>query len=85
MTLVEQLLGRLDHRRDDPGLAHDAARRAHGSVAGSLCDLSDLECELRRAGERVAAHIHRRRAGVGGLAAERDLVAFDAERAEDDT
>src|SRR6478735_1180428 len=30
-----------------------------------------------------AAPVHRRRAGVGSLAAERDLVALDAERAED--
>ena len=32
-------------------------------------DVADLERELRRAGERVAAHVHRRRAGVRGLAA----------------
>ena len=39
---------------------------------------------LRRGGERVTALIHRRRAGVRGLAAERDLVALDAEGAEHD-
>ena len=49
-----------------------------------LRDLADLELELRGAGERVAALVHRRRAGVRRLAAEGDLVALDAERAEHD-
>src|SRR5581483_10374746 len=44
----------------------------------------NLELELRRAGERVAALVHRRRAGVRGLAPERDSVALDAEGAEYD-
>ena len=43
-----------------------------------------VERELRRAGERVAALVHRRRAGVRGLAAPRDARALDAERAEHD-
>ena len=47
-------------------------------------DRPDLERELRRAGERVAALVHRRRAGVRRLAAPRDEVALDAERAEHD-
>ena len=47
-------------------------------------DVADLERELRRAGERVAALVHRRRAGVRRLAAPRDAVALDAERAEHD-
>ena len=47
-------------------------------------DLADLERELGRAGERVAALVHRRRAGVRGLAAPRDARALDAERAEHD-
>src|ERR687885_1172038 len=84
MALVEQALRRLDNRRDDPRLRHDAAHRAHRALAGSLRDLADLELELRGAGERVAALVHRRRAGVRGLAAERDPVALDAEGAEDD-
>ena len=50
----------------------------------ALRDLADLELELRRAGQRVAALVHRRRARVRGLAAERDLVALDAERPEHD-
>ena len=49
-----------------------------------LRDLAELELELRGAGERVAALVHRRRAGVRGLAAERDEVALDAEGAEHD-
>ena len=48
-------------------------------------DLADLELELRGSGERVTALVHRRRAGVGGLAAEGDEVALDSEGAEDDT
>ena len=47
-------------------------------------DLAELELELRGAGEGVAALVHRRRAGVRGLAAERDRVALDAEGAEHD-
>ena len=55
-----------------PGLADDAARRADGAAARAPRDVADLERELRRAGERVAALVHRRRAGVRGLAAPRD-------------
>ena len=62
VALVEQLLGGLDDRGDDPRLADDAARRAHRAVADLGGDLADLERELRRAGERVAALVHRRRA-----------------------
>ncbi len=82
VALVEQALGGLDDGGDDPGLRDDPAHRANGPAADALRDLADLELELRRAGERVAALIHRRRAGVCGLAAEGDLVALDAEGAE---
>ncbi len=51
----------------------------------ALGDVANLELELGRAGERIAPCVHRRRAGVSSLAAERDLVALDAEGAEDDT
>ena len=84
MALVEQALGGLDDGGDDARLRDDAAHRADGAAADALRDLADLELELRGAGERVAALVHRRRAGVRRLAAERDLVALDAERAEDD-
>ena len=84
MPLVEQALGGLDDRGDDAGLRDDAAHRADRAAARPLGDLADLELELRRAGERVAPGVHRRRAGVRGLAAEGDLVALDAEGAEDD-
>ncbi len=47
-------------------------------------DLADLELQLRGAGERVAALVHRRRARVRRLAAPRDAMALDAERAEHD-
>ena len=84
VALVEQLLGRLDDGGDDAGPADDAARRADRAVPDLRRDRPDLERELRRAGERVAALVHRRRAGVRGLAAPRDEVALDAEGAEDD-
>ena len=45
---------------------------------------ADVERQLRGAGERVAALVHRRRAGVRRLAAPRDARALDAERAEHD-
>ena len=85
VPLVEQLLGRLDDGGDDPGLRHDAARGADRAPTDLRGDRADLERELRRAGERVAALVHRRRAGVRRLAAPRDLVALDAEGAEDDS
>ena len=47
-------------------------------------DRPDLQRELGRSGERVAALVHRRRARVRGLALPGDLVALDAERAEHD-
>ena len=55
VALVEELLGCLHHRRDDPRPADDApatCRRRPRPCAG---DLADLERELRRAGERVPA------------------------------
>ena len=85
VALVEQLLGRLDHRRDDAGLADDAARRANRSATGPLGDVAQLERELRRAGERVVPRVHRRRAGVCGLALPGDEMALDAERPEHDS
>ena len=84
MALVEQALGCLDHRGDDPRPRDDAAHRADRAAAGALGDLADLELELRRTGQGVAALVHRRRTGMGGLAAEGDLVALDAERPEHD-
>src|SRR5262249_33287389 len=74
----------LDDRRDDAGLRDDAAHRADRATPGLLRDLADPQLELRRAGERVAARVHRRRARVRGLAAERDEVTLDAEGAEHD-
>ncbi len=85
MTLVEQTFRRLDNRCDDAGLGDDAAHRADGALPRTLRDLADLELESRRARECVAALVHGCRAGVGGLSAEGDLVAFDAESAEDDS
>ena len=65
-----------------PGLQTTPPLVQHGAVADLRCDLPQLESELRGAGERVAALVHRRRAGVRGLAAPGDPVALDAERAE---
>ena len=82
VALVEELLGGLDDGGDDPGPADDAARRADRAVPDLGGDLAQLERELRRAGERVAALVHRRRAGVRGLARPRDAPALDAVGAE---
>src|SRR5215218_7825446 len=82
VTLVEQLLGGLDDRRHDPGPRHHAAGGADRAVADLARDVADVERELRGAGERVAAPVHRRRPGVRGLAAPRDPRALDAERPE---
>ena len=84
VALVEELLGGLDDRGDDPRPADDAAARADRAVAGLGCDPADVERELRGAGERVAPLVHRRRAGVRGLARPGDPVALDAEGAEHD-
>ena len=67
-----------------PGFVTTPAHRADGALPGPLRDLTDLELESRGARERVAPLVHRCRAGVRGLAAEGDLVALDAERAQDD-
>ena len=85
VTLIEETLGSLDDGRDDPRLRHDPAHRAHRPLPGPLGDLADREFELGCARERVAPLVHRRRAGVRRLAAERHLVALDAERAEHDS
>src|SRR5215218_2214732 len=82
VTLVEQLLRGLDDRRHDPGPRHHAAGGTDRAVADLARDVADVERELRGAGERVAAPVHRRRPGVRGLAAPGDPRALDAERAE---
>ena len=82
VPLVEQLLRRLDDRGHDPRPADHAARGADRAVAGLPRDLAEVERELRRACERVAALVHRRRAGVRGLPAPDHAVALDAEGAE---
>ena len=84
VALVEQALRRLDHRGDDPRPRDDAAHRADRALAGARRDLPELELELRRAGQRVAPLVHRRRAGMRGLAAEGDLVPLDTERSQHD-
>ena len=85
VALVEQLLRRLDDRRDDARPADDAARRAHRAVPHLARDVADRERELGRAGERVAPRVHRRRAGVRRLAAPREPRPLDAEGAEHDS
>ena len=82
VTLIEQLLRRLHDRRHDARPADDAARGAHGAVPDPGRDLADLERELRRAGERVAPLVHRRRAGVRRLARPGDPPALDPVGAE---
>ena len=67
-----------------PGLRDDAARRADRAVPDLGRDLADVERELRGAGERVAALVHRRRAGVRRLAAPGEARALDPERPEHD-
>ena len=84
VPLVEENGAGLDDRGDDPGPRHAAPHRADGAFARPLGDLADLQRELRRPGESVAALVHRRRARVRGLPAEGDLVPLHSESAEDD-
>jgi hypothetical protein len=84
MPLVEELLGGLHDGGDDARFADDAARSAHGAVTHALRNHADLERELRCAGERIAAFVHRRRARVCCLAVPRDAMPLDAVGAEDD-
>ena len=72
MTLIEQLLGRLDDRGDDPRPAHDSARRAHRPVPHLARDVADRERELGRPRKRVAPRVHRGRPRVSRLAAPRE-------------
>ena len=84
VALVEQALGRLDDRRDDPRLRDDAAHRADRAAAGRLAisRISSSSCAApASASRRLSIGVE---PGVRGLAAERDLVALDAERAEHD-
>jgi hypothetical protein len=71
VPLVEQLLRGLHDRVTIPGFGHDAARRAHRTVADLRRDRPDLQRELRRARERVAPLVHRRRPRVRRLPAPR--------------
>ena len=82
MTLVEQLLCRLDDRGDDPRSADDATRCADGTVADPGRDVPDLERELGRPGQRIPAPIHRCRAGVRRLPRPGDSPALDSVRPE---
>ena len=84
MPLVEQALGGLDDRGDDAWFRHHAAHRADGALSDPLGDLTDLQLEPGRTGERVATLVHRGRARVGRLAAKGHLVALDAERPQYD-
>src|SRR6187401_2054466 len=84
MTLVEENRACLDDGRDDSRPCDAAPHRADRAVGGALRDVTDLEGELRRCGQRVAPLVHRRRPRMRGLAPEGDLVALDAEGAEDD-
>ena len=85
VALVEELLRGLDDRRDDARPADDAAGRADRSAAGARGDVADRERELRRARERVAPLVHRRRARMGRLAPPGDPMTLDAERPEHDS
>ena len=84
MTLVEELLGRLDDRGDDSGLADDAARRAHGTVArrAAMSRISSASFAAPASASR------RWSVGVdpawASLAAPGDPVPLDAEGAEHD-
>ena len=84
VPLVEQLLRSLHHRGDDPRPTDDVAAGTDRTAAGLGSDAPDVERQPGRACEGVAPLVHRRRAGVGGLARPGDPVALDAERAEDD-
>ena len=78
---VEHHLGLPRDRRDHPGLGSHRADRRHTAVPDA--DGTDRQRGRRGGGERVAAQVHRRRARVGGLAAELDQIPLVPERAAD--
>ena len=72
-------------RRWTPAGTPSPAPRSWRSIRADRCrGRGQLERELGRAGEGVAAPVHRRRAGMGRLAVPRDARALDPERPEHD-
>ena len=67
----------------DAGLRLDPSGGADPALVAR--DVACREREARRAGQRVAPQMHRRRAGVRGLAAKGDLVTLGGEGAGDDS
>src|SRR5206468_4213914 len=82
VALVEGHRRLADDGGDDAGLGDDGPNGGDAAVLHR--DVAGGQVQTRDAAERVAAVRHRRGAGVGGLAGERDRVALDAERAKDD-
>ena len=82
VTQIERQRADAGHDVGDAGLRLDPAGGADAALGAR--DVARREREPRGAGQRVAAQVHRRRAGVRGLAAKRDLVALGGEGAGDD-
>ena len=81
MALIERDAAFLDDAGDDAGLGRAGADGANAAAA-ALGDAINFRAHLRGGEEGVLATIHRRAAGMRGLAVERDGVSLDAERAE---
>ena len=82
MPQIERQGAGAGHDVGDAGLRLDPAGSADAALGAR--DLAGGEDEPGRACHGVAAQVHRRRAGVRGLTAERDLVALGREGAGDD-
>ena len=80
VALVEREAAFRDDAGDDAGLGRAGADRADATVA--VRDAVNLGSHLRGGEKGVAAAVHRRAAGVRGLAVEGHGVPLDAERAE---
>ena len=81
VSLVERDPAFLHHARHDSGPGRAGADRADPGAAAAG-DLVDLGGHPGRGEEGVAAAVHRRAAGMGGLAPEGDRMPLDAEGAE---
>ena len=77
MALVEGEAAFFDDAGGEPGLGRARADRANAAVA--LGDAINLRTHFRRGQKRIAPFVHRRAAGMRGLAVKSDRVTFDAE------
>ena len=81
MALIQSDAAFFDDARDDAGFGRAGADGAN-AVAAALGDFVNLGTHFRGGEKGVFAAVHRRAAGMRGLAVKRDRVAFDAKSSE---